>query len=284
MATSSIISKPERAAPRRVLVALLVSLAAASAHAAPAFTDGGAIDAARVIDGATLLLKDERVLRLVDIDVPSRGAHAAEAKEALAALIDGQALSVKFAGNASDRQGRVLAELYAGELWVQGELLRRGLARVAGTADNRIGLVEMLALERQARRFRRGLWADAAYAIVPAADAGRHAGSFALVTGTVARVVNNSSGMLLVFGADQHEGLVLTLAPEIVKLSRAGGLDPAALEGTTVLTRGYIDGTRRPTIAVAFPEQIEVLKKRAGRQKKATPESLPGPRTRREGE
>ncbi|HEY1503146.1 MAG TPA: thermonuclease family protein [Stellaceae bacterium] len=273
MATSSTISKPERAGLRRVLLALIMSLGAATAQAAPAFTEGGTVDVARVIDGATLVLEDERVLRLVDIDVPSRGALAAEAKEALAALIDGQALSVKFAGNATDRQGRMLAELYAGDLWVQGELLRRGFARVAGTADNRIGLAEVLALERQARRYRRGLWADTAYAIVPAAEAGRHAGSFALVTGTVARVINNSSGMLLVFGVDQHNGLVLTLAPDVVKLSRASGLDPAALAGKAVLTRGYIDGTRRPTIAIAFPEQIEIL-----RQKKAAPKSLSGPR------
>ena len=278
MATSSIISKPERAALRRAFLALIVSLVTSSAYAAPAFTNGGAVEVARVIDGATLLLKDERMLRLVDIDVPSRGARAAAAKEALAALIDGQALSVKFAGNPSDRQGRVLAELYAGERWVQGELLRGGFARVAATADNRIGVPEMLKLERQARRYRRGLWADSAYAIVPAAEAGRHAGSFTLVSGTVARIVNNSSGMLLIFGDDQHEGLVLTLAPDIVKLSRASGLDPGTLAGTTVLTRGYIDGTRRPTIAIAFAEQIEVLKKRAGRQKKAAPKSLPGPR------
>ena len=132
MAPSSIISKPERAASRGVFLALIVSLLAPSAHGAPAFTDGGAVEVARIVDGTTLLLKDERVLRLVDIDVPSRGARAAEAKEALAALIDGQALSVKFADNAGDRQGRVLAELYAGALWVQGELLRRGFARVAG--------------------------------------------------------------------------------------------------------------------------------------------------------
>jgi endonuclease YncB( thermonuclease family) len=278
MAESSITSKPERTAMRRALLALIVSLVAASAHAEPAFTAGGPVEVARIVDGATLVLKDERVLRLVDIDVPTRGALAAEAKETLGALIEGQALTVKFAGNATDRQGRVLAELYAGDRWMQGELLRRGLARVAGTADNRIGLPEMLTLERQARRFRRGLWADAAYAIVPAAEAGRHAGSFALVTGTVARVISNSSGMLLVFGTDQHSGLVLAIAPDIVKLSRASGLDPASLAGNALLTRGYIDGTRRPTIAIAFPEQIELLKNGAGRQKKAAPKSLSGPR------
>jgi micrococcal nuclease len=258
---------------RRALLALIVPLAAASAQAAPAFTDGGSVEMARLIDGATLMLKDERVLRLVDIDVPQRGALAAPAKAALAALVEGQTLTVKFAGDATDRQGRMLAELYAGETWVQGELLRRGFARVAGTADHRIGLAEMLALERQARRYRRGLWADPAYAIVPAAEAGRHAGSFALVTGTVAHVVGNSSGILLVFGADQHNGLVLSIAPDVVKLCRAAGLDPATLAGKAVLTRGYIDGTRRPTIAIGFPEQIELL-----RQKKAAPKSLSGPR------
>jgi endonuclease YncB( thermonuclease family) len=263
---------------RRSFLALMLSLIAVAAHAAPAFTEGGPVEVAHVIDGATLMLKDERVLRLVDIEVPARGALAGQAKDTLAALIDGKALSVKFAGTASDRQGRVLAELYAGDLWVQGELLRRGLARVAGTADNRTGVVEMLALERQARRYRRGLWAEPAYAIVPAAEAGRHAGSFALVSGTVASIVSNSSGVLLVFGADQHNGFVLALAPDVVKLCRASGLDPAALAGKTVLTRGYIDGTRRPTIAIAFPEQIEILKNGGGRQKKAAPKSLSGPR------
>lgn len=266
---------------RRALLALTVSLVTSSASAAPAFTDGGAVEVARVVDGETLVLADERVLRLVDIDVPLRGALAAPAKATLAALIDGQALDVKFAGSASDRQGRVLAELYAGDKWVQGELLRRGFARVTGTADQRLGIVEMLKLERQARRYRRGLWAEPAYAIVPAAEAGRHAGSFALVMGTVAHVVNNSSGMLLVFGADQHNGFVLTIAPDIVKLSRASGLDPASLAGKTVLTRGYIDGTRRPTIAITFPEQIEIQRQASRRQKKAAPKSLSGPRSRK---
>jgi endonuclease YncB( thermonuclease family) len=111
MATSSIISKPERVGLRGALLALVVSLLAPSADAAPALAEGGAVEAARVVDGATLLLKDERLLRLVDIDVPARGPRALEAKEALAALIEGQALSVKFAGAATDRQGRVLAEL-----------------------------------------------------------------------------------------------------------------------------------------------------------------------------
>lgn len=262
----------------RWLIAALLMPLAAPAIANPAFTDGGTVAVARVIDGLTLSLSDSRTLRLVDINVPERGPMAAQGEAALAAIIDGQTLTVKFAGLATDRHGRVLAELFAGDAWVQGELLRRGLARVAGTADNRVGVPEMLAIERQARRYHRGLWADASEAPVAAADAARRAGSFALVTGTVAGFVKNADGVELYFGADQHHGFVLTLAPDVVKLCRDAGLDPAALKGKALLTRGYVDGTRRPTIAITFPEQIELLNKAAARQKKAAPKSLPGPR------
>jgi len=261
----------------RWLIAALLVLLTAPVVAAPAFTDGGSVEVARVIDGETLSLSDGRALRLVDIDAPEREPTAAQAKAALAAIIEGQTLTMKFAGNPKDRQGRVLAELYAGDTWVQGELLRRGLARVAGTADNRIGVTELLAIERQARRYHRGLWADADETPIAAADAARRAGSFALVTGTVAGIVKNADGVVLYFGADQYHGFVLTVAADVVKLSRESGLDPASLQGKALLTRGFVDGTRRPAIAITFPEQIELLKKAAGRQKKAAPKSLPGP-------
>ena len=264
------------AALRCLLAALLLALFAAPLWAAPDFRDGGPVEAARIIDGESVLLKDERVLRLVDIDVPSRGALAAEAKAALAELLAGRSLTVKFAGSEKDRQGRLLAQLYADTLWVQGELLGRGLARVAGSADQRIGLHEMLAIERRARSARRGLWSDASFAIVPAEEAGHHAGSFALATGTVAGVSTSSNGLLLFFGADTHTGLVLSVAPDVARLCRDSGFDLAALAGKPVLTRGYIDGSRRPTIAITYPEQIEVLKKLRA-QKKAAPNTRSGP-------
>ncbi|HVA13669.1 MAG TPA: thermonuclease family protein [Stellaceae bacterium] len=260
----------------RVAAAALLWLLAAPALADPAFTDGGPAEAAKIIDGETLALADGRVLRLVGIDVPARGPLAAQAKSALAALAAGQNLDLKFAGNPRDRHGRVLAQLYVGDVWVQGQLLKHGWARVAGTADERTGIPEMLALERQARRRHRGLWAASDYAIVPTAAAARRAGSFALVSGAVAGVINNAGGILLFFGADQHSGFVLTFAPDVVKLCRAAGLDPAALAGKTLLVRGYVDGTRRPTVAVTYPEQIELL-----RQKKAAPKVSPEPQQSR---
>jgi len=37
------------------------------------------------------------------------------------------------------------------------------------------------------------------------------------------------------------------------------GLDLAALKGKRILVRGFIDGRLHPTIAITFPEQIELL-------------------------
>jgi micrococcal nuclease len=277
MAASSSISKPDApssvSGARLALLLMAAPVLIAAAPADPAFNDGGTVTVSRVVDGETLALSDGRILRLVDIDVPNRGALATQTKDALTKLVAGQPLALKFAGTTQDRQGRVLGELYAGDRWVQGELLKRGLARVAGTADDRTGLPQMLALEKRARRAHRGLWGDDGFAIVAADQAAQHAGSFALVTGTVAGVVSNSDGVLLYFGAARHQGFVLSLAPDVVKLCRDNALDPASLQGKTVLTRGFVDGTRRPTIAVTYPEQIEIL-----RAKKTAPKSLSGPR------
>lgn len=234
-------------------------LLAKQATAESTFAPGGSAQIRDVVDGTTLALADGRVLRLVGIETPLRGALGQQAKAALNDLVSGGTIDLRFAGNPRDRQGRVLAQIYAGALWVQGELLRLGLARVHGAADNRLGIPDMLALERQARRYHRGLWSDRAYAVLSAEDAGQSAGTFQLVDFTVAEVASVASQIIVSAGADRHRSLALTIAAPMVKLCRDAGLDPMALKGKRILVRGFIDGKVHPTIAIAFPEQIELL-------------------------
>ena len=105
-------------------------------------------------------------------------------------------------------------------VWVQGELIRRGFARVRSAADNRLGVAEMLALERQARRYRRGLWSDRAYAVLGADEAARSSGTFQLVTGTVAKVADASGQVLVAFGEDRRSALTLVIGAPALKLCR----------------------------------------------------------------
>lgn len=113
-----------------LILALCVGLAASPALADPAFSPGEPAQIGDVSDATTLRLVDGRRLRLVGIEGPARGVLAQQAKDALTKLVAGGAVELRFAGNTRDRHGSVLAQLYAGSVWVQGELLRRGLARV----------------------------------------------------------------------------------------------------------------------------------------------------------
>ena len=254
--------------------ALLLALSAAPAASAADFTDGGAVQIRAVLDGMTIALADGRILRLVDIDAPQDGDFAAPAKDALATLVADGRIELRFAGNPRDRQGRVLAEAYVGKTWIQAALLRRGLARVRSSADERAGVADLLAAERRARRYHRGLWADPGYAIRDASEAAGFAGTFQLVGGTIFAATQTSERILLRFGPERRCFLTLEIDRAALKLYRDAGLDPKDLEGKHVRVRGFIDGRLYPTIAITHPEQIEILRVR----KKAAPKKSSRPR------
>jgi endonuclease YncB( thermonuclease family) len=230
----------------------------------PAFAPGAAVQLGDVIDGETLALADGRTLRLAEIEVPgpaTRGEAemAARARDALAKLVSGKPLELRYGGAQTDRHGRVVAQLFAGGRWVQRELVRRGLARVQGAADQRIGVTALLATEAAARKARRGIWRRRFFAVRAPDEAARDAGSFQIVEGVVTDTAPVGGGVRVNFGPDWHTAFSLRIGGEALKLCRAAGLDPLKLTGARLRVRGYIDGTRRPTIEVTFPEQIERL-------------------------
>lgn len=254
---------------RRLLLPVLLFLAGAAAAAGaaapvPDFAPGGAVAAKAVIDGETLALADGRTLRLAGIETPGpalrgEGALARRAREALRKLVMGVPLELRYGGARTDRHGRVLGQLFAGGRWVERELVRRGLARVHGEADAREGIAALLAAEAAARKARRGLWRRPAFRVRTPDEAAQDAGSFQIVAGKVASVAAVGGGVRVNFGPDWRTGFSLHIGHEALELCRTAGLDPRTLVGARLRVRGFIDGTRRPTIEVTFPEQIERL-------------------------
>jgi endonuclease YncB( thermonuclease family) len=246
-----------------VLLALLVAAAPPAAQPSlPPFRPGGPVAVAKIIDGETLVLADGRILRLGGIETPPRraaAALAARARAALARLVARTPLTVAYAGAATDRHGRMVAQLFAGGTWVQQALLREGLARVHGAADERVGLTALLAAEAGARAAGRGLWRDPAFAVRDAAAARHDSGSFQIVAGTVAAAARVGGVVYLNFGPDWHTAFTLRIDHVAAKLCRAAGLDLMKLKGARLRVRGFIDGSIRPVMAVSFPEQIELL-------------------------
>ncbi len=224
---------------------------------------------AAIVDGDTLELADGRRVRLVGIDAPRPPLGAAKdmrwrqeeaAKAGLAELTQDRIVTLRYGGAPSDRYGRVLAQLYREDgLWLQGEMLRRGLARVHSYADNRALVAEMLAVEDEARRARRGLWRDPAYAVRRAEEAGRFVESFQLVEGTIVEIAKVKGQVFLNFASDWHSAFTAHLPRGALPLFREDGIDPLSLTGARVRLRGWVRFDARPMIDLTHPEQIELL-------------------------
>lgn len=257
-------------AARRIF-ALLLALSTlalwlpAQAARLPVFEPGETATVAAV-DGGEIALADGRHVRLVGIEAPHPAAahlrawpYAAEAKAALEKLVVGREVELRFGGNRRDRWGRILAQVFVGTRWVQGELIRRGLARVASAADNRAGVTELLAREARARQARRGIWRDRFYAVRDADEVGRYAGSFQIVEGEVVDTALVEGQLFVNFGADWRTAFSLRLASDALRLFRSEGITAASLKGARLRVRGWVRGGERPIIDITHPEQIERL-------------------------
>jgi micrococcal nuclease len=265
------------AAPSRAVILLTIALIALPASAKPPqFEAGETVAVTAVLDGGEVALGDGRHVAPLGILLPrGREPQAETAREALAAQLVGRTLELRFDGNRGDRHGRVAAHLFVARRWLEDDLVKRGLARVMGTAEHRRGLAELLRSEAQARRARRGLWREPAYTVRRAEDAAQHAQSFALVVGKVVNVGRGEGALFLDF-ADDHRGFRLRFSPDALRLFRAEAIDLEALIDQRIRARGFVHGSERPTIDVTYPEQIERLTRSA----KKSPGQRAGARVR----
>ncbi|MGD9501627.1 MAG: thermonuclease family protein [Methyloceanibacter sp.] len=276
--------------PRRIersLVFAAASLAACLALQAQACDlpppETGTVETgtvAAVIDGETLKLADGRTVKLIGAKAPLaplgwRGddpwPFVEEARGALEALAAGKTIELRFGGSRTDRHGYLLAQAHVvtGEtrLWLQEELVGRGLARVYSLPDNRACVGELLAREAEARGKGLGLWASSAYRIEDANDAerlGRLIHSYQLIEGTVRNVGEGGSRLYLNFADDWRSDFTISIARKDTAAFAAAGLDPRTLLGKRLRVRGWLAWRNGPMIEATHPDQIELLPERRG--------------------
>lgn len=262
--------------PRRRIAALAIALIlaagdlAARVRAPAEPVASGRV--AEVVDGDTVALAGGVEVRLVGIQAPKLPLGrtnfpawplAPEAKAAVERLALGKDVSLGYGGARVDRHGRLLAHLDAGGIWVQGEMLRLGLARVYTFHDNRARASEMLALEREARAARRGIWANPFYRVLDATETpksfDRVMDSYQLVEGRVVRAAVVKRRGYLNFDDDWKSDFTVTIPPDHLRAFATAGADLAGYQGRRVRVRGWLKSSNGPMIETTHPEQIEVL-------------------------
>ncbi len=131
----------------------------------------------RVVDGDTVELSDGRLLRYIGIDAPEVRRRVGdqwivapepmgqEATDFNRRLVEGRRVRLEFDVQSHDRFGRLLAYVYvadggAGEVMVNAEMLRAGMAQPLTIPPNVKYAEHFRALAEEARQEGRGLWED----------------------------------------------------------------------------------------------------------------------------
>ncbi|MEP3653898.1 MAG: thermonuclease family protein [Litorimonas sp.] len=230
----------------------------------------------RVIDGDSFVMAldggQEVSVRLSAIQAPRTAQRAAkawpyayEARAGLSALIKGRVVQLFYGGETRDRFERAVAQVYTmdsfgqPDLWVQGEMVRLGLARVYSWKGELADMAALYALETEARDRSRGLWASSFYAVrKPDPDPlAQYVDSLQIVEGVVTSTADVRGRVYLNFGSDYKTDFTIAIAKKNVK--RFAAIDPVSLTGARLRVRGWVEMINGPMIWLDHPGRLEIL-------------------------
>lgn len=221
-----------------------------------------------IIDGDTLMLENGLEVRLVGLQAPKIALGRKnfkewplgyEAKEVLSAIALGKVVTLYFGGREMDRYGRTLAHLFLEDgTWVQGEMLKNGMARVYSFEDNRSVVSQMLEEEKEAFNARRGIWSLEYYALRPQETSGKFTDSFQIITGTVKEVATVRNNTYLNFGDDYRKDFTIVVPNRVKRMFDELDINLSDLQGKNIFVRGWLKYYNGPSIDLTHPEQLVI--------------------------
>jgi endonuclease YncB( thermonuclease family) len=218
---------------------------------------------AAVIDGRTLRLQDGREVRLAGIEPVATATIAANPAPALSAIVAGRDVTLSGEDDTPDRYGRQPAFVFlaSSDTPVQNLLLAQGEALVSGTVTGKDCAAALLAAEAEARRAKRGFWADPT-AIKNAESPGdilAGIGRFTVVEGKVLSVRQAGATTYLNFGRNWTRDFAVTISRRMIGAFEAAGTSLKSLENRRIRVRGWVEARSGPRIEVLRVGQIELV-------------------------
>ncbi|MDG1021818.1 MAG: thermonuclease family protein [Emcibacteraceae bacterium] len=221
-----------------------------------------------IIDGDTVLLANNMEVRLVGLQAPKIALGRKdfkewplgyEAKDVLSKLIIGKEVTLFYGGRELDRYGRTLAHLFTNDnIWVQGEMLKNGMARVYSFADNRSIVEEMLEEEYQARLQNRGIWGLEFYKIKPQEESGKYTNSFQVISGRIRDVAEVRNNTYLNFGDDYRNDFTIVIPNRVKKMFQERDINLTNFKDKNIFVRGWLKYYNGPSIDLSHPEQLAI--------------------------
>lgn len=225
----------------------------------------------QVLDGDTLVLSNGDRVRLLDINTPEGPHHGAPAealadvaRQYLGRMVQGKTVRLEQGKKARDKYGRVLAHVYLDDgTWVNGTLVREGLAVAYTFADNHVKAREVLAAETKAREEGKGIWALPRWRVKDAATCctADEMGMFQLVEGMVTGSGGDKAHIYLNFGPDYRTDFTVRIARKDLKHFKAAGITKPQefYKGKRVRVHGMVRPVYGAMVMVSHPAEIEVV-------------------------
>jgi endonuclease YncB( thermonuclease family) len=225
---------------------------------------------AQIIDPLTMRLDNAGIMHLVGLDIPDFNPYAPGplSEQAIAILKDmAESKRVRLfmtTDRSKGRTNRLQQKLYHAALesdqsWIQGTLLRLGLARVRTEKSNPEMAAEMYALEDIARREKLGLWAFDEYRVLHHDETEAFINSYQIVEGKVLSAARRQNNFYLNFGGNWRTDFTITIPSSAANDFFKANMNPLDLGGKRVRVRGWIKSFNGPNIDVDHPARIEIL-------------------------
>ena len=227
----------------------------------------------KVVDGDTIELLDGSMVRYIGIDTPEMSfkradkwehkpqRYAVEATLLNQKLVEGKKVRFEYDTVKKDRYRRILAYVYADNLFINGEMVKQGYAYTFNFPPN-VRYAEVFAqYQDEAQKNCRGIWSNKDQ-IISSDEAYRYIGAIKTIKGKIMRVTKTPKVIYLNFGADYKKDFTIVIFKrnfkEFAKLSN----DLAGVyQNKTVSITGKIKEYNGPEIIAHSPADIRILEK-----------------------
>lgn len=162
----------------------------------------------------------------------------------------------------TNRMGQILAHLVNKKTgqWINGEMVRSGVAWTMTDAANPDMAADLYGLEETARAGKKGLWArQSPFDVLTPETASQGNGTFRIIEGTINRAATSKNNLYLNFGADWRKDFTVMISPALRRKMSQNGLDPMSLSGTKVRVRGWLREWNGPFMELETLERMEIL-------------------------
>lgn len=225
-----------------------------------------------VIDGDTIILLQGEKVRYLGINAPETMTWdgnqwiqkpqicGEKAKLFNQRLVEGKKVVLEYDQEKRDAYKRLLAYVRVGEVFVNGELLRQGLALMDVRAPNLKYQKLFVNLQKEARDFHRELWGKIGKYMVSDQEAFNHIGEIGSIRGIIASVRFGREKLYLNFGENVQEDFTCIIYQENLKNFSLRSSSPIKyFFKRRVTVYGVIKNINGPAMIICAPSQIDFL-------------------------